>query len=237
MKTCYNCGSSYSGNFCPECGESTPHRINHHFVWHEVQHGVLHFENGLFYTIKELITHPGDCVRHFLEGNRKRNYKPIAFVIVTSAIYLLVKHFLHFNEFGNAQMPGKNPKILMNWVAENYSYANLIEILLIAIVLKLFFINREYNYFEYLVLLCYLTGMGMLFGVIAMIAAHYTGAGFIYHSIYFWAFFVYVSWGIGQFFGGGRINYLLGGISYFCGVSAFSVFAIGIGIAMDLMGL
>ncbi len=53
---CKNCGNHFNYEFCGHCGQTVDtHDINWHFLWHDIQHGLLHFEKGILYTTKELI--------------------------------------------------------------------------------------------------------------------------------------------------------------------------------------
>lgn len=61
MTNCKNCGTDITLNFCPKCGQpAVLKRIDVHYIVHEIEH-VLHFERGILYTIRELITTPKKC--------------------------------------------------------------------------------------------------------------------------------------------------------------------------------
>ncbi|MBC8155688.1 MAG: DUF3667 domain-containing protein [Bacteroidetes bacterium] len=78
-KHCQNCNSELNGNFCSHCGQSSnTHRLNFHFLWHDIQHGLLHIDKGILYTTKELFTRPGHSIREFLLGKRVKHFKPIS---------------------------------------------------------------------------------------------------------------------------------------------------------------
>jgi len=90
---CKNCTTEVNSNFCPNCGQPTSlKRIDGKYILHEVGH-LLHFERGILFTIKELITNPGQNVRNYLAENRSRLFKPVFFIIVTSLIYTLCNRF------------------------------------------------------------------------------------------------------------------------------------------------
>jgi hypothetical protein len=38
--------------------------------WHDVQHGLFHFDKGMYYSAKELYWRPGHSIREFIEGKR-----------------------------------------------------------------------------------------------------------------------------------------------------------------------
>ncbi|HTN16917.1 MAG TPA: DUF3667 domain-containing protein, partial [Chitinophagaceae bacterium] len=98
MTNCNNCNTEIAQHYCPNCGQAAKiKRIDGHYIIHEIEH-VLHFERGILYTIRELITRPGQNIRNYLTANRSRLVKPIIFIIVTSLIYSLINHFFHIEE-------------------------------------------------------------------------------------------------------------------------------------------
>ena len=85
---CKNCGHIYSGQFCNNCGQpSDTHKLNLHFIWHDLQHAFLHFDKGVLFTAKELFTRPGNSIREFIEGKRVKHFKPISLVIILATLY------------------------------------------------------------------------------------------------------------------------------------------------------
>ena len=95
---CKNCKTELNSKFCPECGQPTNLiRIDRHYIVHEIEH-VLHFERGILYTIRELVTSPGQNIRKYLSENRSRLIKPVIFIILTSLIYTLISHFFHIED-------------------------------------------------------------------------------------------------------------------------------------------
>ena len=79
---CKNCNTEINSKFCPDCGQpASLKRIDGKYIIHEIEH-VLHFERGILYTIRELITNPGQNIRNYLFENRSRLVKPIIFIII-----------------------------------------------------------------------------------------------------------------------------------------------------------
>ena len=57
---CKNCKTKFQGNYCNNCGQSyNTHDLDFHFIWHDIKKGLFHYDNGIFYTAKELFTRPG----------------------------------------------------------------------------------------------------------------------------------------------------------------------------------
>jgi hypothetical protein len=65
-------------NFCRQCGQTAHvHRTLGAF-WHDLAHGVLHFEGKIWHTLPLLAWRPGDLTRRYIRGQRARFVSPIA---------------------------------------------------------------------------------------------------------------------------------------------------------------
>lgn len=234
---CKNCNIELNSKFCPDCGQPTNlKRIDGHYIIHEIEH-VLHFERGILYTIRELITNPGQNIKNYLSENRGRLVKPIIFIIITSLIYSFTISIFHIEDGyvkfeGDAKMI--TPFKITKWIQSHYGYANLVMGGFIALWIKLFFRKHQFNFFEILILLCFVMGMGMLifsvFGIFqglthlnVMNIGGMVGVG-------------YCSWAIGHFFGKTQIiNYAKAFIAYILGMITFIFLAIALGILIDII--
>lgn len=223
MAVCTSCNQNIPENYCSKCGEpAILKRIDRHYIQHEIEH-VLHLEKGIFYTIKELLIRPGQTIHNFISNDRSRLVKPVVFVIVTSLIYTLINHFFHIEEgyinFDKTNTAAINP--INEWVQSHYGYANIIIGVFLSLWLKLFFRKYGYNFFELLILLCFIQGMGMLIFAIFAMTEGLTHIRLLQYSGML--FLGYFSWAVGQFFDKHKyINYLkaLGG--YILGVITFT---------------
>lgn len=233
---CKNCNKEINSKFCPDCGQPTSlKRIDGHYIIHEIEH-VLHFERGILYTIRELVTNPGKNIRHYLSENRSRLIKPIIFIILTSLIYTLISHYFHIeDEYVKNQGLDKSfiGKIL-KWIQNNYGYASILTGIFIAIWLKVFFTKYGYNFFELLIMLCFVQGISMLiFAVFALAEGifHFklfTTAGIIG--------LIYLVWAIGNFFEAKKIgNYVKAFLSFLLGTITFYIIIFAIGITIDII--
>jgi hypothetical protein len=197
---CKNCTSKIHGNYCAHCGNAKQlKRIDGHFILHEIKH-VLHFEKGIFFTIKELLLRPGKCVREYISENRSRLVKPIIFIIVTSLIYTFAEHAFNVEKgyFKISDSTTPTYDAISSWVHNHYGYANIIMGFFIACWLKIFFRKHDVNFFEILILLSFVMGVGMLFFALAAILNSVSGLNFM--PTLSGITFVYMSWAIGQFF-------------------------------------
>lgn len=88
---CLNCGTGLVGSHCHACGQRAHvHRTLGAF-FHDLVHGVLHFDGKLWHTLPLLFWHPGRLTREYIEGRRARYVSPIALflfvVFLTFAIW------------------------------------------------------------------------------------------------------------------------------------------------------
>jgi hypothetical protein len=75
---CLNCGAALAGRYCHQCGQNGHvHRTLAAF-WHDLAHGVLHFEGKLWRTLPLLAWRPGELTRRYIDGERARFLSPMA---------------------------------------------------------------------------------------------------------------------------------------------------------------
>ena len=75
---CLNCGTALVGDYCHACGQKGfVHRTLTAF-WHDLMHGVLHFEGKIWRTLPMLAWRPGELTRRYVEGERARFVSPLA---------------------------------------------------------------------------------------------------------------------------------------------------------------
>ena len=77
-RACLNCGAMLAGDFCHNCGQKAHvHRTLTGF-FHDLLHGVLHFEGKIWNTLPMLAWRPGELTRRYIGGQRARFVSPIA---------------------------------------------------------------------------------------------------------------------------------------------------------------
>lgn len=235
MISCKNCNTTIELKYCPNCGQPAKlKRIDGHYIAHEIEH-VLHFDKGILYTIRELLIRPGANIRRFLAEDRSRLVKPVIFIIVTSLVYTIASHYFHIEPLIQHDLSAQSMTAkLYKWTQDYLGYSNIIMGGFIAIWIKLFFRKHSYNYFEILILLCFVMGMGMLIFAIFSVAqgvthihlmkiAGYVGVG-------------YCVWAIGQFFGARKVmSYVKAAAAYILGMLTFSALSFIIGTVIDML--
>lgn len=233
---CAHCQSKLIGNFCSNCG--TPQivkRIDGTFILSEIL-GMFNLDKGIFYTIRALVTRPGKNIRDFILKDRKRLVKPIFFVVICSLMYTAAQEFLRFEDeyvtgggFGDSAITA-----ILGWVQKNYGYSNILMAVFIALWIKVFFRKYNYNFFEILTLLSYVTGICML--IYAIFGATESLSKLKVLHLGSLLGLVYVSWSVGQFFDGSKkINFFKAFLAYFLGMMSFTFFALLVGVTIDLI--
>ncbi len=228
LTNCRNCSHTVNGNFCGQCGQPVNiKRVDSNYILHEIQH-VLHFEKGILYTIKELLIRPGQNIKEFISDNRSRLVKPILFIIITSLIYTIINHFFHIKQgyVVNTGTQKSAVSSIVDWVQNHYGYGNIIMGIFISFWLKLFFKKYNYNFFEILILLCFVMGVGMLIFSFFAIIEGLTKYSLMKISGPLGV--AYCTWAIAQFFNKKKVgSYIKAFIAYMLGMITFSI-SIGI---------
>jgi hypothetical protein len=113
---CLNCGTELAGDYCHSCGQrGHVHRTLSAF-WHDLLHGVLHFEGKIWRTLPLLAWRPGELTRRYIEGERARFVSPVALFLFS--VFLMFAIFGALGSAGNfgGGQAGKN---FQNGLAES----------------------------------------------------------------------------------------------------------------------
>jgi hypothetical protein len=95
---CLNCGTKLTGPFCQECGQTAHvHRTLAAF-FHDLLHGVFHFEGRIWHTLPLLVLHPGRLTRRYIDGQRARFVSPLAlFLFCVFLMFAVIQQTTHSN--------------------------------------------------------------------------------------------------------------------------------------------
>lgn len=101
---CLNCGTVLVGRHCHGCGQAAHvHRTLGAF-FHDLLHGVFHFEGKTWRTLPLLAWRPGILTREYVDGRRASYVSPIALflfvVFLTFAVFNLLGSPIDFNNQG-----------------------------------------------------------------------------------------------------------------------------------------
>ncbi len=100
---CLNCGMSFSGNYCPNCGQdSKTKKLTFKHIVTNFFSGFLNIDSGFLNTIVCLIYRPGYMIYDFLQGKRIKYFKPFQTLFTLALLYLILAHFIDPNAFTSA---------------------------------------------------------------------------------------------------------------------------------------
>lgn len=149
MTTCKNCGNSFEGKYCNQCGQSAKtKRIDYEFLWEDIQHGILHYDKGIGYSLKKLFEKPGYVIEDYIEGKRVNHFRPISMVIIMATIYALIYHLLDLNDRSDLDA---SSGIILEKVFEHYYWFMVATIPIYALTTYIAFKKTGYNFYEFII--------------------------------------------------------------------------------------
>ncbi len=166
---CLNCDNQLQENYCTSCGQkASTHRYSvKHFITHDFIHSVYHLDKGILFTIKQLLTRPGNSVREFIQGKRVKYFSYITLIILLSGI----GHFL--SELSPVRLSDLGPetsKMAMSALEKlSMEYPKLVTLFTIpfyTLFSYLSFRRAKMNGTEHLVMNTYKTAAELLIGIV-----------------------------------------------------------------------
>ena len=88
---CLNCGTVLVGKHCHGCGQSAHIHRTASALFHDIAHGVFHFEGRTWHTIPLLFWRPGELTRRYIHGERTQFVSPMALFLFS--VFLMVAAF------------------------------------------------------------------------------------------------------------------------------------------------
>ncbi len=181
---CLNCSKKLKDKhkFCPSCGQSTRlKRFQVNEIWDMTFKKLIHLDASFIHLLKGLVLNPGEMIRSFLAGKRKKVFSPIKFLFYTAGISLFVSEYFHLFDL----MPGgDNP---VSQIASRYNnLLVLLEVPVAALLSWAFFRKSSYNYAEHLVYNAFMAGAKTFFFALiltpwlVLAPAQYNTASLIY---------------------------------------------------------
>lgn len=237
MNICKKCKSELHGDYCSKCGHpQKTKKINSRYIASEIG-SVLNFEKGIFFTIKELFIRPGQNIKIFISEDRNRLVKPIMFILICSLVYTIFEQLFEFKyKYIDLQIDssGSVINLIFQWITQNYGYSNALMSVFVALWVKVFFRKYDYNFYEILIMLLFITGMQMLIATLLGTLESLFKTPILRFGNP--VVLIYVFWATAHFFDKRKIlNYIKAPISYILGIITFFLVALGIGILIDLI--
>lgn len=99
---CLNCGTALIGSHCHSCGQAAHVHKTLGAFFHDLLHGVFHFEGKIWRTVPLLALRPGKLTREYIDGRRASYVSPIAlFLFSVFLMFAVVKQFAGEFDPGN----------------------------------------------------------------------------------------------------------------------------------------
>ena len=201
MITCKNCGNLFDGNYCNQCGQSAKtKRINYEFLWEDIQHGLLHYDKGIGYSLKKLFEKPGYVISDYIEGKRVNHFRPISMVIIVATIYALIYHLLDLN---HRSAIDESSGVVLEKIFEHYYWFVVATIPVYTFTTYLMFKKTGYNFYEIIIFEAFKTsqrlGVHILFLPVLYFVKDESGFNII-TNILFLIDFILIFWTNKQFF-------------------------------------
>lgn len=90
-RQCLDCGAPRLGAYCHGCGQHHPDdRLTLRSVWRDFAERFLKLERGLPATARLAVIDPGRLARDYVGGQRRRYVNPVSFLLIGSAIAVLL---------------------------------------------------------------------------------------------------------------------------------------------------
>lgn len=106
---CLNCGTELLGPHCHQCGQAGHVHRSISAFWHDILHGVLHFDGKFWNTLPLLAWKPGELTRRYVHGERAKFISPMALFLFS--IFLM---FAIFSYVGSPDFTDKDAKSASN---------------------------------------------------------------------------------------------------------------------------
>jgi hypothetical protein len=104
---CLNCGTALVGRHCHQCGQAAHVHKTLSAFFHDLLHGVFHFEGKVWRTLPLLAWRPGQLTREYIDGRRASYVSPIALflfvVFLTFAVFNMLGSPIAFNNQGGSK--------------------------------------------------------------------------------------------------------------------------------------
>ncbi|MCB9361673.1 MAG: DUF3667 domain-containing protein [Flavobacteriales bacterium] len=151
---------------------------------------VFLFDTTLYKTLAGLLIHPGDLVKSYLGGKKKKYLQPFQFFLLFMTIYLLVLNFFGDSFFDsiNSGFHIESTKIskvelIQSLVRKNLNVLYFILTPIIAFYLSFLYKKSKFNYAEMLIFALYIVGTSLLLSSIVILVGQFNAKLFILKSI------------------------------------------------------
>ena len=159
---CKNCGHSFTGNHCNNCGQKIAHRLDTKHIVHEAVHVFTHADKGIFALIPMVVFRPGTLALQYVQGKRKSYFNIFQYLILVVGIITFIMSKTHYMENvmqtfnpdsakGSARVLAVQGR-LMSFIQHYFNIFLFSFLPVFSFFSWLFFRSKGYNYAENFVL-------------------------------------------------------------------------------------
>ena len=127
VQHCHNCGTAFSDNFCPRCGQRAEvGRVG----WKSLKENIALLwgmdSRSLSYTLFQLLTRPGYLVRDYISGRRQVSFPPVKMLVIVSLFMVIFESVFHLeNEVMSIHFNIPEIDNVIKWFNDNKSWGTL----------------------------------------------------------------------------------------------------------------
>lgn len=210
---CRNCGCSCTSRFCPDCGQAVKEkRLESKTFFIGILSGLSRINQGFLYTAWQLLLHPWEVIRDYIQCRRVRYVAPISMLIVACFISAFVSGLMPsepdgvVEEIGTGQV-GLVYKMMLavtDFLMTNMVVRNLTIYIPAVLAIPIVYWKvgaRKYNIAEYFAAMIYMTSSILLFDILIsplllLSESWYSGLEMVY-SIFICSMSMYKAFPVG----------------------------------------
>lgn len=192
MTTCLNCGHTFEGKYCPECGQkSSVERLTIAVLLEDIVHFFTHLEKGFLFTTWNLLVRPGSTSLNYVSGKRKAYQKPVSYFLIWTGLYILIHNAIisyHHFQLVSGIVAELNIRDHGNLLFRRHFTLFIIPVILLSAVLLYYVMARpRYNFIEILTLCLYGAGTYFMMSLVSdIILGVFFTVNILALNVFFW---------------------------------------------------
>ena len=111
---CANCGTEFSDNFCPRCGQKAGVGP---IGWNTVRQGLMLIwgmdNRSLGYSLLQLVLRPGYMINDYLSGKRQVSFPPVKMLLLVAIGTMVAEYF--FDDPTIETSANKEANVALDW--------------------------------------------------------------------------------------------------------------------------
>lgn len=127
VRHCHNCGTEFSDNFCPRCGQRAEvGRVG----WRSIRDNIALLwgldSRSLSYTLVQLLGRPGYLVRDYISGHRQVSFPPVKMLVIVCLFVVVFESVFHVkNDVLGIKFDVRKIDEIVEWINAQKSWATL----------------------------------------------------------------------------------------------------------------